>query len=235
MLRAVSHAHATQAEPFGTITLDSSDRHLRRKLMTTNQGDKVMVDLPEAVLFADGDALVLEDGRTIEIIAAREKLYEVRPGADVPIRHLAWHLGNRHLAAQIEDDRILIQRDHVIRAMLEGLGARVSDVIERFQPVHGAYHHSHAHEHGHEHSDDHDHSHDHGHGDRDAYGRQPGDPHYGHNHGHDHHHDHGDAHSHAHEHGHGREAHGHKHEAGHGKPDKYGRLPGDPHYGHNHG
>ena len=36
--------------------------------------------------------------------------------------------------------RILIRRDHVIRAMLEGLGATVREVIERFQPVHGAYH-----------------------------------------------------------------------------------------------
>lgn len=177
MLRAVSHSHAGSEAPFGTVVLDHADRHLRRKLITTNQGEKVMVDLPEPVLFADGDVLVLEDGRTIEIIAAREKLYEVRPGAGVPLRHLAWHLGNRHLAAQIDEDRILIQRDHVIRAMLEGLGARVSEVIEHFQPVHGAYHnHSHDHSHGHHH---------HGHGEdrRDKYGRLPGDPHYGHDHG----------------------------------------------------
>ena len=39
--------------------------------------------------------------------------------------------------------------------------------------------------------------------------------------GHDHHHEH---------HGHGHHGHGH----GHGEPDAYGRLPGDPHYGHNH-
>ncbi len=32
-----------------------------------------MVDLPEAVLLADGDVLVLDDGRTIEIIAAQGK------------------------------------------------------------------------------------------------------------------------------------------------------------------
>jgi urease accessory protein len=157
MLRALSHAHASDAEPFGTVVLDCSDRHLRRKLITTNQGDKVMVDLPEPVLFADGDVLVLEDGRTIEIIAAKEKLYEVRAGADVPLRHLAWHLGNRHFVAQIDEDRILIHRDHVIRAMLEGLGANVTEVIERFQPVHGAYH---SHGHGHDHHSQHGHKHD---------------------------------------------------------------------------
>jgi len=160
MLRAISHARLTPAEPFGTIVLDSHDRHMRRKVITTDRGDKVMVDLPEAVLFSDGDTLVLEDGRTIAIVAAREKLYDIRPSANVPISHLAWHLGNRHLAAQIEAERILIRRDHVIRDMLLGLGATVIEVTERFQPVHGAYHH---HEHDHGHAHDHDHEHDHHH------------------------------------------------------------------------
>ena len=156
MLRAISHTHHSEAEPFGTLKLDSGDRHLRRKLMTLDQGVKIMVDLPEAVLLADGDALVLEDGRTVRIVAAKEELYQVRPGA-TPLRHLAWHIGNRHLAAQIEEDRILIRRDHVIRDMLEGLGATVEEVVERFQPVHGAYH-------GHDHGHDHGHSRDHAHG-----------------------------------------------------------------------
>jgi urease accessory protein len=196
MLRAIDHRHGGDDQPFGTVVLDHTERHLRRKLIVTSQGDKVMVDLADPVLFADGDVLVLEDGRTIEIIAAKEKLYEVRPGAGVPLRHLAWHLGNRHLAAQIDEDRILIQRDHVIRDMLLGLGAAVTEVIERFQTVHGAYHrHGHSHEHDHDHGVAHRHSspaQSHGrklqgddpdHGKRDKYGRLPGDPHYGHNHG----------------------------------------------------
>jgi urease accessory protein len=147
MLRAISHSHRSIAEPFGTLTLDSSDRHLRRKLMTTDQDIQVMVDLPEPMLLAHGDALVLEDGRTIRIVAAKEELYQIEPGT-IPLRHLAWHIGNRHLAAQIDEARILIRRDHVIRAMLDGLGATVTEVIEQFQPVHGAYH---GHDHGHTH------------------------------------------------------------------------------------
>ncbi len=150
MLHAVSHSHHTHGEPFATLSLDSGDRHLRRKRVTTDQGVEIMVDLPEAVLLADGDALVLEDGREVRILAAPEPLYRVTPGA-VPLRHLAWHLGNRHLAAQIEEDRIFIRRDHVIRAMLEGLGAGVEEVEAPFQPVHGAYHgHGHHHHHDHE-------------------------------------------------------------------------------------
>lgn len=223
VLRATSHRHAFGGEPFGTVVLDSDERHLRRKLITTNQGEKVMVDLPEAVLLADGDALVLEDGREIEIIAAKEKLYEVRAGEGAPLRHLAWHLGNRHLAAQIDEERILIRRDHVIRDMLLGLGASVEDVIERFQPVHGAYHHAHAHAEAHNHAG-HSHAEAHSHS---SHSHSHSDAHGGHSHSHS------ESHSHSHhDHDH---SHGPDEDHSHGKRDKFGRLPGDPHYGHNHG
>jgi len=152
MLHAISHSHHSHAESAGTLLLDHSERHLRRKLLATREGEELMVDLAEPIRLAHGDALVLEDGRIVTIIAAEEDLHEVRPGPAVPLSHLAWHLGNRHLAAQIDRDRILILRDHVIRAMLEGLGATVTDVRERFQPVHGAYH-QHGEGHGHHHHD----------------------------------------------------------------------------------
>jgi urease accessory protein len=108
----------------------------------------VMLDLKEAVLLANGDLLVRDDGELIEIVAAPEKLFEIKPRDRLHLIELAWHLGNRHLAAQIEEDRILILRDHVIRSMLEGLGAEIADVTEPFQPTRGAYH-SHGHDHGH--------------------------------------------------------------------------------------
>lgn len=156
MLRATSHRHHDNPHPFGTVTLDHRGRHLRRKRLITDQGDAIMVDLPDAVLLADGDALVLADGRTITILAAPEELYAVRPGPQCPLAHLAWHLGNRHLAAEIGQDVILIERDRVIRVMLEGLGADVQEVVARFQPMHGAYH-AHGHDHGHHYSHGHPH------------------------------------------------------------------------------
>ena len=94
-------------------------------------------------------------GGVAVLFAAEEPLLEIKARDRVHQIELAWHLGNRHLAAQIEDGRILIERDHVIKAMLEGLGATVTEITEPFSPVHGAYH-SHG---GH---GDHDH-HNHGH------------------------------------------------------------------------
>ncbi|MBZ9678634.1 urease accessory protein UreE [Mesorhizobium sp. ES1-1] len=174
--RAISVLSASEAktgEPCAHAVLAHDERHLRRRAIDLSDGSKVLVDIPEPVALNDGDRLVLEDGRHIEIIAAAEEVYDIRARDAVHLAELAWHIGNRHLAAGIEAGRILILRDHVIKAMLEGLGATVTDVSEPFRPVRGAYSgqgghshghaeaHSHAHveAHSHAHSDSHSHSH----------------------------------------------------------------------------
>jgi urease accessory protein len=133
------------------VVLTHDERHLRRKLLHMRNDDVVMVDLKEPVVLESGDLLVLEgDAGFVEVIAADEKLLEIKARDAIHQMQLAWHLGNRHLAAQIDADRILIERDHVIKSMLEGLGAEVTEIVAPFQPVHGAYHsHGDGHNHGH--------------------------------------------------------------------------------------
>jgi urease accessory protein len=161
--------------PADTVALPHDERHLRRKVLTLVSGDRLLVDLIEPAVLEDGDRLVLDDGRHVAVAATEEDLYAIDARDAVHLAELAWHIGNRHLAAAIEPARVLILRDHVIKAMLEGLGARVTDVVEPFRPVRGAYS-GHGGHHGHSHDHDHDH------GERDRFGRLPGDPHYGHNH-----------------------------------------------------
>jgi urease accessory protein len=130
--------------------LDHLDRHVRRRVLRLEHEGEALVDFPAAVSLEHGDALALEDGRLIEVIAAEEELLEVTAHSPAELSGLCWHIGNRHLAAQIEAGRILILRDHVIKAMLEGLGAHVHEVSEPFHPMRGAYS-GHNHHHGHEH------------------------------------------------------------------------------------
>jgi urease accessory protein len=157
--RAGGIVHAADADanvrPFDTVSLPHDERHLRRKVLSLSDGGKLLVDLAEPVMLAAGDRLLLDDGRQVAIVAAPEELLEVRGRDAVHLAELAWHIGNRHLAAQVDEDRILIRRDHVIRDMLEGLGASVEEIVEHFQPVHGAYH-AHGHDHGHSHGHHHD-------------------------------------------------------------------------------
>ena len=126
--------------PYDVIVLEHDARRLRRKLLQLQHGDEVMVDFPQTVTLADRSVLQLEDGRLVEVIAAEELLYEVRASSPGHLVRLAWHIGNRHTSAQLEADRILIKRDHVLKTMLEGLGASVVNVSEPFNAEHGAYH-----------------------------------------------------------------------------------------------
>lgn len=126
--------------PFDIAVLTHEERFVRRRVVTLQHGDDVLVDLPKATALSHGDRLELEDGRHVEIIAAEEELMEVRASPKVSLAELAWHIGNRHLPAQVEAQRIVLERDHVIRDMLRGLGAWVSNVREPFEPLRGAYH-----------------------------------------------------------------------------------------------
>ena len=145
-LRATSFRRAEPLgdEPFGIVVLDADERHIRRKRIMLANGEDILVDFEKPVHLEQGDLLVLEDGRMAEIVAAPEQLMEVRARDAQHLVTLAWHIGNRHLSAQIDGTRILLRRDRIIRSMLEQLGAKVSDVTEPFTPAHGAYH---AHEH----------------------------------------------------------------------------------------
>lgn len=129
--------------PFELAILMHDERRVRRRMLTLVHGDTVLVDFPEPVTLADRSSLQLEDGRLVEIIAGEEQLYDIRGRDKQHLMRLCWHLGNRHLKTQIEDGRVLILRDHVIRDMLQGLGATVSEVSEPFHPEEGAYSHSH--------------------------------------------------------------------------------------------
>ena len=136
--------------PADRITLDYDGRHRRRIALTADGGTRMMLDLPESRILPGGAGLQLADGRIVEVIAAQEPLMEVRARDGAALLRLAWHIGNRHLTAQIEPDRILIRRDRVIAAMLQGLGATLAEVEAPFDPEGGAYggaHQGHDHDH----------------------------------------------------------------------------------------
>lgn len=132
------------------VSLAYEQRYRRRGLLHTDSGQEFLLDLPEATELREGDALELEDGRQVLVRAAPEPLAEVR-AAGATLARLAWHVGNRHTPAQVEAERLLIQRDHVIEEMLTRLGASVTHVEEPFTPEGGAYGHGRTHGHSHSH------------------------------------------------------------------------------------
>jgi urease accessory protein len=150
-LRAVAYLPRGTGSGFDIAILSHDERRVRRRLIPLVHGDEVLVDFPNPVTLDSDGLLQLEDGRMVEIVAGEEKLYEVRGRDAKHLMQLAWHIGNRHAKAQIETewegigDRILILRDHVLRDMLRGLGATVTEISEPFWPLEGAYSHDHGH------------------------------------------------------------------------------------------
>jgi urease accessory protein len=188
MIRAteVRGQHRWSEAPADTVVLDFDDRHRRRMAMTGTRGLEFLLDLENAIALRGGDALVLDDGRLIEVVAAPEPLLEIRGIDPQHLVRLGWHLGNRHQPTQIMAKGLRIRRDHVIEAMVKGLGARVVEIEAPFDPEGGAYaggghahaaddhaHASHDHHHDHDHHHHHDEHCDHEH-------------HHGHSHAHDH-------------------------------------------------
>jgi urease accessory protein len=122
------------------------DLRQRSRLRTrAENGEEVGLFLERGAQLRDGDLLLADDGRVVEVVAAAEAVYRVMC-ADGQLARLAYHLGNRHVPVQIGAGWLRIARDHVLKEMLEKLGASVSEETAPFQPEGGAYaSHGHAH------------------------------------------------------------------------------------------
>ncbi len=143
---ARQYSDHTHGDPADCLSLTYDDRFLRRKVLTCESGEQILIDLAQTTSLNHGGALVLDDGREVEIQAAPEVLLEVKAP---DLTRIAWHIGNRHTPCQIEKTRLLIQVDHVIRDMLLKIGAKVREVNEPFTPEGGAYGHGRTHGHTH--------------------------------------------------------------------------------------
>lgn len=150
-------AAGTWSEASDVVVLAFDDRHRRRVAMRGVRGTSFLLDLPQAVALRGGDALVLDDGRLVEIVGAPEPLVEITGASEAATVRIAWHLGNRHLPVQLVGRRLRIRRDHVIEAMVEGLGGRLRPIEAPFDPEGGAYAGGHAHAHEHDHGHGHEH------------------------------------------------------------------------------
>lgn len=145
----VRKAGSWLGDPVDRVVLTYDDRFRRRVALTGERGSSILLSLADAERLSDGDALVLDTGDFVEVKAASEKLIEVTCTDAEALLKMAWHLGNRHLPAEIGYDVIRIRYDKVIKDMVEGLGG-TADVIEApFNPEGGAYEggpHGHSHD-----------------------------------------------------------------------------------------
>jgi len=151
-------------QPGQAITLTREARYRRRVALTADDGGEFLLDLPEPTYMPHGAGLLLDDGGVILVRAADEPLMRITAPDRLTLARIIWHIGNRHTPAEITEDAVFIQPDHVLAEMVQGLGGSVAEVSRPFEPEGGAYgghgtlqrghHHgssAHSHHHGHEH------------------------------------------------------------------------------------
>jgi urease accessory protein len=153
---------ATPARPSAVLPLTYEQRSRARLRAHLDDGRAVGVLLPRGgAPLRDGDRLSDGQGEVVQVRAAPEPISTAESADPVLLARAAYHLGNRHVALQIEPGRLRWLQDHVLDAMVRGLGLAVVAEEAPFEPEPGAYGGSrHAadgigHRHGHRHDHDH--------------------------------------------------------------------------------
>jgi urease accessory protein len=142
MRRAITvhtRGHWPEEAAVDRVTLSFHDRHRRRIRLVADSGTPFLLDLARAQRLAEGDGLELDNGSYIRVCSAAEPVIEIAADSPGDLLRLAWHIGNRHLPLQALEGRLRIRADHVIAAMVEGLGGHITRLDAPFDPEIGAY------------------------------------------------------------------------------------------------
>jgi urease accessory protein len=139
-----------------SLALTAFERKRSRHRFETEDGKVVFLRLPRGTVLQDGD--ILQDDTNdvnVKITAKSEPVLTVSTPNPLDLLRAAYHLGNRHVPAEITTTYLRISPDSVLRSMLEQLGLEVKEEFLPFQPEAGAYGHGHRYEHQHEHEHQH--------------------------------------------------------------------------------
>jgi urease accessory protein len=122
-----------------TLTLPLASRVKSRLRAVLDDGRDVGLYLERGQVLHNGDLLASEDGIIVKIVAADETVSTVSCDDAWLLARACYHLGNRHVALQINPGRIQYLHDHVLDDMLRGFGLTVNVEQAPFEPETGAY------------------------------------------------------------------------------------------------
>ena len=127
---------------FLKLTLSSDERRILRGKRITDCDQEVIFQLPRKGKLNDGDILSTSTTNFyVEIIAKKENLIEIRSNSNFELIKTAYHLGNRHVEVEINDDILLTKSDYVIEDMLNNFNVYIANTRKKFSPETGAHNH----------------------------------------------------------------------------------------------
>ena len=127
---------------FLKLTLSSDQRRILRGKRFTDCDQEIILQLPRKGKLNDGDILSSNKSNFyIEIIAKKEDLIEISSNSKIELIKTAYHLGNRHVEVEIEEDILLTKSDYVIENMLLNFKVDIKSTKKKFFPERGAHSH----------------------------------------------------------------------------------------------
>ena len=127
---------------FLKLTLSSDERRILRGKRLSDCDQEKILQLPRDGKLNDGDILLTNESNFyVEIIAKKEDLIEISSNSKIELIKTAYHLGNRHVEVEIEEDILLTKSDYVIENMLFNFKVDVKNTKKKFFPERGAHSH----------------------------------------------------------------------------------------------
>jgi len=127
---------------FLKLTLSSDERRILRGKRLTDCDKEIILQLPRKGKLNDGDILSTNESNLyLEIIAKKENLIEITPKTNLELIKVAYHLGNRHVEIEINENILFTKSDYIIEELLKNFDIFFLKVEKKFFPEIGAFHH----------------------------------------------------------------------------------------------
>ena len=127
---------------FLKLSLSSDERRILRGKRLTDCNHELILQLPREGKLKDGDILSTNESNFyVEIIAKKENLIQISSKSKIELIKTAYHLGNRHVEVEIQEDILLTKSDYVIENMLKNFDVEVKNIMKKFFPERGAHKH----------------------------------------------------------------------------------------------
>ena len=131
-----------QLGSFLKLTLSSDERRILRGKRLTDCDQEIILQLPRKGKLSVGDILSTnESDFYVEIIAKTESLIEISSNSKIELIKTAYHLGNRHVEVEIDEDILLTKGDYLIENMLKNFNVDIVNTQKKFFPERGAHSH----------------------------------------------------------------------------------------------
>ena len=124
------------------LTLSSDERRILRGKRLTDCDQEIILQLPREGKLNDGDILSTNKSNFyVKIIAQKENLIEISSNSKIELIKTAYHLGNRHVEVEIQEEILLTKSDYVIENMLKNFNVDILNTQKKFFPERGAHSH----------------------------------------------------------------------------------------------